>query len=193
MKKAIMILCLLVFAVTLNAPIVNAKSGVIRGSEIFSIWSNSTITYMDYNATGRIFMAVVTGENNTIGVFKIVFNASTPPRLVCFDNMSFTLNGSVQKKNGVTMLTENITWQFKKTNGTLYCPAINVTLIYRHSTHIIKVNLNQGEQITGEHETTTEGYTPTYLEAFLVAFTVSVVLPLLIVYVLSKHKRRVKK
>ena len=60
-------------------------------------------------------------------------------------------------------------------------------MLYRHSTRNIIISFG------AESQNTTRGYTPTYLEAFLVAFAVSVVLPLLIIYVLGKHKRRVKK
>ena len=182
-----MFFLLLLLTVTLNANTVEGKTGVIRGSEIFSIWSNSTITYMDYNTTKRIFIAVVTGENNTTGVFKIVFNASTPPLYIVFDNITFDMKNGSQTINNVTLIMANITWHF---NNTYSCSAINVTLIYKHSMHVIKVNL---KELTEKFRSMSKGYRLTCLEAFLVAFAVSVVLPLLIIYVLGKHKRRVKK
>ena len=134
--SAVFILMLLTAMVNVGA--VEGETGVIRGTDIFSIWSNSTISYMNYNATERIFTAIVTGENGTIGVFKIIFNASTPPRLICFDNTTFDMRNGSQTVNNVTLIMANITWYFNKTYS---YPAINVTLIYKHSKHLIRIDL----------------------------------------------------
>jgi len=190
-KCIVFVILLISVMLFTNAPTTATSSTfIIDGKPIVAYASNSTWEEMYFNTTEVALHLVVTGKSNTVGFIHLWMNKTFIDVLA---NKSITLDDLKILGNVTLALISwnatiyNTTYPIHDPTGNTTITVIELYMLYRHSTRNIIISFG------AESQNATRDYTPTYLEAFLVAFAVSVVLPLLIIYVLGKHKRRVKK